>query len=130
LALSLQLGDDRAMPTVERRKNRSSSSGVAAQLYLEALAARCRLTDLVLSDESGLLVAGTSSTGDADEIAAMTPFFGGRASAVPWHDRGVEGMETQLSELYIGPARCFLLALGGRVDPAEARRTLGRIFAC
>ena len=114
--------------STERRTNRSASPGVAAQLYLEALAARCRLTDVVLSDESGLLVAGMSEAGDCDELAALTPFFGTRPCPVPWHEQGAEGMETHLSELYIGPSRCFLLALGGHVDAAEARRTLHRIF--
>jgi hypothetical protein len=116
--------------STERRKKRSAHTGVAAQLYLETLAARCQLTDIVLSVESGLLLAGTSSAGDVDELAALTPSFGDEPAAAPWHDRAHEGMETHLSELYIGPARCFLLALGGRIDSAEARRTLSRIFAC
>jgi hypothetical protein len=116
------------MPS-ERRKNRSSSPDVAAQLYLEALAARCNLSDVVLSDESGLLLAGTSSSGEAEEIAALTPFFGDGSASVPWHERSAESMVTHLSEVYIGPARCFLLALGGRIDSGEARRALDRIFA-
>jgi len=115
----------------ERRKNRSSSAGTAAQLYLEALAERCQLRGAVLSDDGGLLVAGTSSRGEADTLAAMAPFLaeGSYEDPLGLFDEATGGEVPRVSELSMGSARCFLVILGGSADTADASRALERIFA-
>src|SRR5262249_4800143 len=48
----------------ERRTNRSDVPGGALRLYSQALADRHRLRALALSNEDGLLIAGTAAPGD------------------------------------------------------------------
>ena len=57
----------------ERRSRRSKDVLKALQYLLDALCARYNLVSLVLGDDQGLLVAGSSHLLDAEEMAARAP---------------------------------------------------------
>jgi hypothetical protein len=59
----------------ERRRKRSSFSGLALQYWLAAIAQRDRLFALVVADSAGLLVAASMKGPEAEELAAIAPLL-------------------------------------------------------
>ncbi len=69
----------------ERRVNRSTQTHRALELQLVASAERAEFSSLTLSEQEGLLVAGTGEHGEVEEIAALSPHVVGEAQL--WHGR-------------------------------------------
>ena len=59
----------------ERRRKRSSFSGLALHYWLAAVARRKHLWGLVLADSAGLLVAASMKGEEAEEVAALAPLL-------------------------------------------------------
>jgi hypothetical protein len=59
----------------ERRSRRSANVLKALQYLLDTLCTRYNLVSLVLGDDQGLLVAGSSPLLDAEELAARAPLI-------------------------------------------------------
>ena len=60
-------------PAKERRADRSQSAPTALQKLLETVSEKFGLLGMVLADELGLLVAGSSPIIDTQEMAAAAP---------------------------------------------------------
>jgi hypothetical protein len=59
----------------ERRRKRSSFSGLALQYWLSSLAQRKQLFALVLADSAGLLIGSNLHGPEAEELAAVAPLL-------------------------------------------------------
>jgi hypothetical protein len=60
---------------VERRRKRSSYSGLALQYWLSSVANQQQLFALILADAAGLLVASSLRGPEAEELAAVAPLL-------------------------------------------------------
>ena len=70
--------------SVERRKRRSTNCAEALALLLESTREQARLASVVLSDRTGILVAGAGPARECDELAAWAPLsHDARESAPP-----------------------------------------------
>jgi hypothetical protein len=99
----------------ERRQNRSTNSGDALRLQLEASAKRAGFSSLALAEGNGLVVASAGEPAETEEVAALSPLFA--ASCELWHGTvATEGGEKLLTIAAVrssaGPL--FLTAVGGR----------------
>ena len=122
----------------ERRTNRSESPYDAVRLFLQAIAARRGLAALALTNEDGLLIAGTAAPGtelgDLDWIGAV-----GCVCAVPGRrgpslgalvERITGGRHLVATELVLRGERLYLTAVGGTLPAGrEVAAGIERILA-
>ena len=115
----------------ERRSRRSEIPGIAANYYLEAIAARAGHEAVALSDSDGLLLADTGARSACEAMAAVAPLADDTRVDVD----GLLGLVTRGQPLHVWPvemqgAQYFVAAVGGRSErPKNVQATLNRIFA-
>jgi hypothetical protein len=109
--------------SVERRKRRSSNCAEALALLLESTREQARLASVVLSDRTGILVAGAGPARDCDELAAWAPLvFGARESA----PQGLFGVRVRGLDAYLCAASAGGSPLSALTEAAEGcARILG-----
>lgn len=60
---------------LERRRKRSNYKALALRYYLASVARRHRVVAMVIADAAGLLVAGSLTGPEAEELAAVAPLL-------------------------------------------------------
>jgi len=119
----------------ERRKRRSEITEEALTLQLDASARRSGVDYMVLADHQGLVIARSRDTGEAEEVAAYSPFL---ADSRSWAgrlpcERGPR--DTTIAPFRLGGQSLYLCAVGsqskrvgGEILQAQCgvRRILGR----
>lgn len=117
---------------LERRRKRSSFTGLALQYYLASVARRNQVVAMVVADTAGLLVAGSMRGPEAEELAAVTPLLmresaDGRTLAER-HD-----LPMSIERVPVEGESIYVCAVGeaGRCDLSldEARYGVSRILA-
>ncbi|NLY94160.1 MAG: hypothetical protein GXY23_09025 [Myxococcales bacterium] len=103
----------KSVPT-ERRQRRSQESAIALRYQLEHSREKGRLKALVVTDESGLLVASVGAEKVCEELGAMAPVFG-RTFTAPSDLPTLEGGEIAIRTLRACGESFYLAALGGGV---------------
>jgi hypothetical protein len=84
--------------SVERRKRRSSNCAEALALLLESTREQARLASLVLSDRTGILVAGAGPAHECDELAAWAPVLLSARESAP---QGLFGVRVRGLDAYL-----------------------------
>jgi hypothetical protein len=100
--------------THERRRLRSKESAQALSYQLEHSREKGRLEALVVTDESGLLVASAGSETLCEELGAMAPVFG-RTLVAPSDLPSLEGGEIAIRALKACGESFYLASVGGGV---------------
>ena len=96
-------------PKKDRRTRRATHTQRALEYLLEAVTEKFRLLGIVLSDQDGLLVAGSSPLVDAEEMAAVAPLV-----AREKKDRPLFGWPLQAWEVRTPYGNLALCAIGER----------------
>jgi hypothetical protein len=104
----------------ERRRNRSGTPHEAVRLFLQAVAARYGLEALALTNEDGLLVAGTATAGgtglDLDWIGAVGCVCAVRGRRGPslgaLVHRATGGRHLEATEIVVRGERLYLAGVG------------------
>lgn len=114
----------------ERRQARSCEPQEAARLYLEAMAARHRHRNVVLSDACGHLVAGAGTNPEGlDNLAAAAPIAFARPEIKSALTPLTAAEPMHVWRMNLADVECYLTALGGDDHwPTDARQALSRIF--
>lgn len=102
--------------TTERRRKRSSFSGLALQYWLAAVARRKKLFGLVLADSAGLLVASNLRGPEAEELAAVAPLVARPGAA--W--TGDADVPMLVQRMTIDRTLLYLCAVGHGEQRADA----------
>src|SRR5690554_6352848 len=100
--------------THERRVRRSRESAIALRYQLEHSRERGRLEALVVTDESGLLVASSGAEELCEELGAMAPVFG-KTFVSPSDLPTLEGGEIAIRTLRACGESFYLASVGGGV---------------
>jgi hypothetical protein len=104
----------------ERRRKRSSYTGLSLQYWLSSMAREERLFALVLADAAGLLVASSLAGPEAEELAAVAPLL-----ARPTDAGLVEGergeIPVSIRRMHFERCSLYLCAVG---DRQRSRRCL------
>jgi hypothetical protein len=98
----------------ERRRRRSKESALALRYQLEHSREKGRLDALVVTDESGLLVASSGAETLCEELGAMAPVFG-RTFVAPSDLPSLEGGEIAIRALEACGESFYLASVGGGV---------------
>ncbi len=98
---------------VERRRKRSSYTGLALQYWLYSIAQRKRLFALVLADSAGLLVAASFHGPEAEELAAVAPLLS-RPTETGQVGRDRSRIPMVIQRLPVDRASLYLCAVGDR----------------
>ena len=101
--------------TGERRRKRSSFSGLALQYWLGAVAQRKQLMALVLADSAGLLVAASFRGPEAEELAAIAPLLARPGDPLD----SVPSVPVEIRPLRIDRTSLYLCAVGDRRRTAD-----------
>jgi len=110
---------------LERRRKRSSYSGLALQYWLTAIAQRKRLFALVVADSAGLLIASNLPGPEAEELAAVAPLLARPGEAecnsdlVP--DRQ-EKIPIVIEKMLLDRSSLYLCAVGDKERSRESLR--------
>jgi hypothetical protein len=105
----------------DRRRNRSETPEEAVRLFLHSVMARRGLAALALTNDDGLLIAGTSAPGtDLDDLAWVGAVgcvcaVGGRRgpSLGSLVERLTGGRQLAAAEMVLRGERLYLTAVGG-----------------
>jgi hypothetical protein len=124
----------RGVVRTDQRKNRSDVPLEAARLYLEAVAGRSDARALALSNEDGLLVAGTRGDYDLEGLAAVgAACVQGQAEievVETMIDSVAGGADLYASGLTIEGSSFCLTSVGARVRSVkDTTAALSRILA-
>ena len=117
---------------LERRRKRSTFTGLALQYYLRSVAERNRVVAMVVADATGLLVAGSMRGPEAEELAAVSPMLlrrnEGAASLAERYD-----LPMQVAQFSMEGQSLYLCAVGERERCTgglnEARAGIERILS-
>lgn len=106
----------------DRRRNRSDNTYTALRNQLEACRRTAGLEAMVLTDESGLALAGSGDADTCDEAAARLALVGRKIPAfvgVLLSDRG--SMSVSMQRFSVGESELYMCAIGGQPDPRAAQ---------
>ena len=106
---------------VERRRKRSSYSGLALRYWLTSVASQQRLFALVLADAAGLLVASSLGGPEAEELAAVAPLLA-RPDEAGINVAERSDVPVVIHKLLFDQSSFFLCAVGDRKRSRQSVR--------